>query len=415
MEALQRLLASQDPEPMMSAAKPKVVYKQEESFDMSPIGVDGVTTEPEQPQARTLWQGKPIDVQSDVQPTPESKPLFSGMDPGLKETLIGLIPLGLGMVTGNTAAGSEASSKVLAEIDKRNREDAKLASKSSIQKAIEAMRLQRELAKNQRALATEKRLSKNNLYEIDKDGKPFVVTAEEAVGKQAYKNPGKDGLTDEEWRAREEYKAKLKADLEKLKGKLKKDEPLDPYKAIKSESDLARQYQSDSKITSDMGQNYTQFGELIKQPQSGARDLAAIFKFMKMLDPTSVVREGEQASAANAGAVPDSIILQYNRLLLGKDQKLPDGMVERFYDQASALYRGQLKRQASIDGFYKAKTGRYGLDHRNVIRPYPGAQSRLLNYSNPKTGQKLPPIDPSKLTQRMKSDLAKDGFVLEEK
>ena len=48
---------------------------------------------------------------------------------------------------------------------------------------------------------------------------------------------------------------------------------------------------------------------------TGPGDLARIFAFMKAIDPTSAVREGEQASAANAGGVPSAIWSIYNKAL----------------------------------------------------------------------------------------------------
>ena len=48
---------------------------------------------------------------------------------------------------------------------------------------------------------------------------------------------------------------------------------------------------------------------------TGPGDLARIFAFMKAIDPTSTVREGEQARAANAGGVPSAIWSIYNKAL----------------------------------------------------------------------------------------------------
>ena len=47
---------------------------------------------------------------------------------------------------------------------------------------------------------------------------------------------------------------------------------------------------------------------------TAASDIALIFNFMKMLDPGSVVREGEFATAQNAAGVPERVVNQYNRL-----------------------------------------------------------------------------------------------------
>lgn len=51
----------------------------------------------------------------------------------------------------------------------------------------------------------------------------------------------------------------------------------------------------------------------------GFNDVAMIFAFMKTLDPTSVVRESEYATAANAGTgVPEKIWKAYNKALKGE-------------------------------------------------------------------------------------------------
>jgi hypothetical protein len=58
------------------------------------------------------------------------------------------------------------------------------------------------------------------------------------------------------------------------------------------------------------------------QDPSAAGDLALIFNYMKMLDPGSVVRESEFATAANAAGVPDRVRNTFNRILRGWQGKL---------------------------------------------------------------------------------------------
>jgi hypothetical protein len=50
---------------------------------------------------------------------------------------------------------------------------------------------------------------------------------------------------------------------------------------------------------------------------TGASDIAFLFSYMKILDPTSVVTPGEQATAANAGGIEASVRDMYNRVLQG--------------------------------------------------------------------------------------------------
>tara|TARA_R110002050_G_scaffold297502_1_gene459055 strand:- start:153 stop:902 length:750 start_codon:yes stop_codon:yes gene_type:complete len=60
----------------------------------------------------------------------------------------------------------------------------------------------------------------------------------------------------------------------------------------------------------------------LKSTSSATDKLAAIFKFMKSLDPTSVVREGEQQMAVATGGAADSMVGYVNSLL--GDGKLSD-------------------------------------------------------------------------------------------
>jgi hypothetical protein len=77
----------------------------------------------------------------------------------------------------------------------------------------------------------------------------------------------------------------------------------------------------------------------------GASDITLIFSFMKVLDPTSVVREGEYATAANAGGVPDKILNYYNKVLQG--DQLPDSVRDAIMNQGDLLYK-RAKQNAVI-------------------------------------------------------------------
>ena len=55
----------------------------------------------------------------------------------------------------------------------------------------------------------------------------------------------------------------------------------------------------------------------VGQDPSGFGDLALIFNYMKMLDPNSVVRESEFATASNTGSLTQRFIAMFNRMKLG--------------------------------------------------------------------------------------------------
>lgn len=54
-----------------------------------------------------------------------------------------------------------------------------------------------------------------------------------------------------------------------------------------------------------------------KKNPTASDDIGMIFSYMKMLDPGSVVREGEFANAQNSGGVPDQVVNAYNKALRG--------------------------------------------------------------------------------------------------
>jgi hypothetical protein len=115
------------------------------------------------------------------------------------------------------------------------------------------------------------------------------------------------------------------------------------------------------------------------QSQDAAADIALIFGFMKMLDPASVVREGEFATAANSGGVGTSIINLYNSVRDG--QRLTPEQRQQFLGQAESIYSGQREQYKRVMNDYAAMAQRYGvpvedvlIDYRaNAAQPIPGA------------------------------------------
>lgn len=72
---------------------------------------------------------------------------------------------------------------------------------------------------------------------------------------------------------------------------------------------------------------------------SAAGDLALIFNYMKMLDPGSTVREGEFATAQNAGGVNSRVVSFYNSMLNG--ERLTVQQRADFVDRARRLFAEQ--------------------------------------------------------------------------
>lgn len=75
--------------------------------------------------------------------------------------------------------------------------------------------------------------------------------------------------------------------------------------------------------------------EKLKKSPSGPASIAMVFKFMKALDPTSVVREGEFATAENSAGVPETIRNIFNKLKEG--ERLGEAQMSQFVETAQQL------------------------------------------------------------------------------
>ena len=76
-----------------------------------------------------------------------------------------------------------------------------------------------------------------------------------------------------------------------------------------------------------------------KGDDSPASHIGLVFNFMKLQDPASTVREGEQAQVANAGGVEDRVRNLYNRVLLGG--RLADDQVNDILNTAATQYKAE--------------------------------------------------------------------------
>ena len=81
---------------------------------------------------------------------------------------------------------------------------------------------------------------------------------------------------------------------------------------------------------------------------------------MKLLDPGSVVREGEFATAENAAGVPERIRQQWNKALKG--DRLDQNLRDSYKVEAKQQFAVYERRQEPIDMYYANLAGRYGID-----------------------------------------------------
>lgn len=129
--------------------------------------------------------------------------------------------------------------------------------------------------------------------------------------------------------------------------------------------------------------------DLAKRPGSAQDDVAAIFSFMKVLDPTSVVREGEFATAQNAAGIPDRVQNLYNQARNG--QRLNAEQRKQLASTAKSFYSSKKNRYDQIVGQYKGYASEAGLpdtviQQRLDLNAGGGTGPKVLKF-NPATGK----------------------------
>lgn len=122
-----------------------------------------------------------------------------------------------------------------------------------------------------------------------------------------------------------------------------------------------------SKASSEFDKVDSAFGRVeasIEAP-SAAGDLALIFNFMKMLDPGSVVREGEFATAQNAAGVPERVRNTYANLLSG--ERLSDKQRQDFVSQARRLFkRSEADNKKDVEKIVSIGK-QFGVSRENIL------------------------------------------------
>lgn len=152
---------------------------------------------------------------------------------------------------------------------------------------------------------------------------------------------------------------------------------------VKGESTLRKEYdgESDKFVTAKLG--FEKLQESSLGEPSAAKDLALIFGYMKVLDPTSVVRESEQASASNAAGVPERIRNTWNRILTG--ERLTPAQRLDFISSGRKLFLPALAAQEERENFYRGLSEAYEFDADRVVPtklPKKGSRTNPYIYNN---------------------------------
>ena len=79
---------------------------------------------------------------------------------------------------------------------------------------------------------------------------------------------------------------------------------------------------------------------------TGAADMSLIYNYMKMLDPTTGIKEGEYANAQNAGSIPQKIRNLYNNARSGT--LLDESQRQNFIKEAKNIYNSSASAEKTV-------------------------------------------------------------------
>jgi hypothetical protein len=147
-----------------------------------------------------------------------------------------------------------------------------------------------------------------------------------------------------------------------------------PTQKFERSSSLRKEYQG-IQVVKDFDQvkvAYNQISGALRNP-SPANDLAAATKFMKLLDPGSVVRESELGMAMAASPAMERVTNYYNQLKTG--QKLTPTQREDFRKSAEMLYKASENVVIPIQNEYRGIAADSGVNPRSVIIKTPSSIS----------------------------------------
>ena len=143
--------------------------------------------------------------------------------------------------------------------------------------------------------------------------------------------------------------------------------PNDPAageRRIQNEAALRREYEGATEEYRNVRQAFQKVEASLAQ-STGIGDIGGIFGIMKVFDPTSTVREGEQASVQNSAGVPEYIRSLYNRAVSGElltpDQRRDILAVGRA--QYGTYEQGYQRRVSD----FTRMANDYGIDPRNIV------------------------------------------------
>lgn len=110
------------------------------------------------------------------------------------------------------------------------------------------------------------------------------------------------------------------------------------------------------------------YSKIKKTTSTGAGDMSMLYQFVKLLDPGSVVRESEFATAAASGSLGERIQGAYKSIANGG--RMPESLRNEFLAEAENIYNGQKEGYDRSIATYKGLAQRNKLNPDNIVTDY---------------------------------------------
>jgi hypothetical protein len=144
--------------------------------------------------------------------------------------------------------------------------------------------------------------------------------------------------------------------------------PTSPANLVRNEGDLRGEFDKQVAPYIQAREGYLKTIQAAKTA-TPAGDIAMVFAYMKTLDPTSSVREGEQATVANSGTIPQTIQNMYNKMLTGEGKLTPDQRTQ-FVNSAKQQFAATQNTFDQASSRYGELAKSYGFDPTHVVRRF---------------------------------------------
>lgn len=273
-------------------------------------------------------------------------------------------------------------------------EEAKVKANKAVQEASNAVLT----AEDTIAKARAERL----LKEAEADAKAVEARYADQAAKDAIKKRAADlGLTTAQTNQALATTRKLGTETQKialeLEG-LKATGGVDPAKNFESEEKLRKEFQTRTKNYQEVNQTY-QTLKASADAKTGPGDIALITGFMKMLDPGSVVRETEFATARDTAGLYTRLENSLKKAENG--QFLQPSQRQEFVNLANEYYKSAQKKAGDDKKALGVVVKNYKLNPENVFGPEDVGGGAGRGFVNPpQPPQASAPQPPGQPTQR---------------